>query len=262
MHINSIPYSGETTVYYSSIGSLSTFFGTFSNVDILGYSDFTLTHPTEGFITYSNWINYHDEHGNTIKAERIQTNNYTNYLETPISTMSEYGYYQVIEDSETIREKKYTQRYYIDGDLLEVNDCRYNRNFLNTEVVTSLSGMEFDCNHYETSVYSNNSLSSYTLMWWNDEYDALVKLERYKSNNTLIMTMILSNFSDYALYSIIGFIFSLGIIGLPILLLYMFVRNKKKKTILSRSGYMKCSRCGVSLEYMGKYCFYCGNELE
>lgn len=261
IYVNGTPFTGLTTFYSGSTSSLTTFFGTFSAIQILGYSDFTLSHPVEGSITLSNWISYSDEQSNTLKSEKIQFYNLTGSPELNLSTMSEYGHYQVVRESDTFFEKTYTERYHVNGVLQEINNCRYNRSFQSIETITSLSGREFECNHYRTSIHSNNTLSGYTLWWWNNEHGALVRLERYNGNGTLMMIMILSTFSNDPMVSILGFLIISGIFILPFMILALSMHSRVKKFILFRSDYLKCSECGAPVEYNGKYCIYCGNEL-
>ncbi|MHA1449093.1 MAG: hypothetical protein ACTSP4_06695, partial [Candidatus Hodarchaeales archaeon] len=118
-------FTGRTTISRHSISeSITTYFGTYSGVTRTSRSDTKLSHSSNGYVKIINWNTYTDQQHNIIKSESTWTVRISGYQQVTFTSVYEYGNYTVLQNTDTLYEETYTRRYYDNGVLDKIVECR------------------------------------------------------------------------------------------------------------------------------------------
>jgi len=261
------PFSGEATISRdSTASSITTFFGTFSLKHVTHYSDVRLSHTSQGYVSVSNWNSYIDDGGNLVKSESTWSFHVSGYQETTTTMAFEYGNYIVLENSESIYEESYTQRYYEDGSFQESVECRDILQLETVESKTTDAGT-FECARIRTRYYENDFLGGYSLTWVTEE-GTLIHTQSYDEYGSILMDISLISESEPIDPMFIGLIL-VSIVVVGGLIAFFIIRRRRSPSSSSFQSmtrpsinYTKsCPQCGTPSRPLSRFCESCGADL-
>jgi hypothetical protein len=194
--------------------NITTHYGTFSNVIKHTQSDLKLVHETHGYLEILDSISYYDSNAFLRRSEQGYLFNVTGYDRSYWSSKFEYGRYSVVQDTETVYEERYEQRFYVSGIFVEEVECIDLTMLENPYNVTVPAGT-FECETLRTYHYESGEILGYTYSWIDNE-GSLIQQDQYDENNTLTGSIVLLVMPGFTLTTedimIIGY-FSLLVLG-------------------------------------------------
>ncbi|MHA2371000.1 MAG: hypothetical protein ACXADX_19465, partial [Candidatus Hodarchaeales archaeon] len=258
------PFTGKTTITReSSSESISTYFGTYSDVMVTSYSKIKLEHSSKGYVEVKNWKSYSNEDEGVIKSESSWSFHLEGYESATFVMKFEYGEFRVIRNTETAYEESYTQRYYEDGTLEEVVSCRDNAALENENEKVSTDAGTFTCHRIKTTYFEDNDYSGYSITWITEDDAKLIQQESYDENNDLTMTMKLTDDNPFEM--MLPFLIIFGIIAIGGVVAFYFWRKKKRTTPEYRSprtaSWRRPAESSVPLRNNWHPCIHCGFSL-
>lgn len=262
------PFSGTTAISQtSSDTSLTTSFGTFSIEYVTHYSDFRMSHSSQGYVSVSNWNYYIANGGDLVKSESTWSLHISGYQEDTVTMTYEYGNYQTLSDTESIYEESYTQRYYEDGSLQESVECRDVMELETVESKITRAGT-FECARIKTAYYENELYVGYSLIWITED-GTLVENQAYDENGSISMKMSLISESEPAPFPFEVLLLVVPVIGAIVIVFYIYRRRTsttipsyQSMTRLGNSYTKTCPSCGSLVSPFHKFCERCGEKLE
>ena len=230
MYVVGYGFTGKTGRTLSeTTQSISTYFGTYPDVTIISHSDYKLS-SSGGSIKISNYKAYYDQDFNLRKSESTWDVDISGYYPETDTFTYEYGNYVVLQNTPTVYEETYTQRYYLNGYYEDSTACRDYMTLDGTEFFTVVAGT-FNCTRFKTMHYEDSSYVGYGMAWF-AESGTLIKQVEWDENGYLLMTVTLVStsppFPTWATVLIV-----LGAIGGTILCIALYVRSRRQNEIAS-----------------------------
>jgi hypothetical protein len=190
------PFKGTTTITEENTSeTITTSFGTYSDVLIVTFTDIKLEHSSKGYITISDSKSYYDNEGeHTIRMEMTMSFNVTGYLQTTSTVVNHYGDYQVVLSNDTYYEETYTRREYEGGSLEDTVAVREVQTLEGIESKTTDAGT-FNCTRIKEMDYEDGWFDGYSLNWVSDD-GKLVRQEQYDESYSLSAELTLISLSS------------------------------------------------------------------
>lgn len=235
MYISGISgaFVGKTTLTETAVNeSLTTFFGTYDIETKTSQSDFRLEHNL-GYIGLEDIASYYDSNSILRKSETTYRIRLDGYQSVTYTTSYEYSTPSIIENSATVYDRTYTQRYYEDGALEETTFCRDITTMGDDENVTVPAGT-FECGCLMTYYYEGGVLMGHSDVWI-DADGTLIKQEQYDESDDLTGSLVLLSQPNTALFSAMTIPLAGLMIGVVALVGVVFYRRRRKTT--SSQGY-------------------------
>ncbi len=230
-------FVGTTTLSETAVNeSLTTYFNTYDIETKTSQSDFRLEHNL-GYIGLEDIVSYYDSNSILRKSETTYLIRLDGYQSVTYSTSYEYSTPSIIENSDTVYDRMYTQRYYEDGYLEEITDCRDITTLGATENIT-VPGGTFECACFTTDYHEDGIFTGYTDIWV-DEDGTLIQQEQYDEDFDLVASIVLlsqpnTGLADLALSSITTG--AIVVTGVAVVGIVIYFRRRKPKPKYSSYG--------------------------
>lgn len=191
-HISGVgTYSGTRDWYrYGSNDSITTFFGTYSPLNVIERSDFKLQ-GSNGYIQVTDEISYSDLDHNPRKSESTWSLHLSGYQQVSWTDKYEYGNYVVLTNTATVYEETYTQRYYHNGALEETTSCHDITTVETMENITIDLGT-FECVRADIESYENGNYYGHGLAWFLED-GTLIRQKQYDDSDDLIAEIVVQS---------------------------------------------------------------------
>lgn len=171
--------------------SITTYYGTYSPLHIIERSDFRLE-GSKGYIRVTDEVSISDRNHNLRKSESQWSLHLSGYQQASWTATYEYGNYVVLQNTETVYQESYTQRYYEDQILQETTQCLDTTSFETIENITIERG-RFECAVFKVVMRENGAYAGYGKAWIDVEDGVLIRQRQYDSNDALVVEIVVTS---------------------------------------------------------------------
>ncbi|MHA1448981.1 MAG: hypothetical protein ACTSP4_06120, partial [Candidatus Hodarchaeales archaeon] len=187
----------------------------------------------------------------------------------------EYGNYTVLQNTDTLYEETYTRRYYDNGVLDKIVECR---DVLTAEGEIEKNGVK--CFKLRTNSYENNVYDGYSLTYI-DEEGNLVQQDSYDSSNNIVFKIKLVSNDGFLLVLIVSAILLIVVIGVVAFIFYYTKKRNRDQVIFREMPRSRpywemeyteneggrtipdsvlCNHCGMRISASSNFCTFCGER--